>query len=160
MENIVSIQPLQQKDRKALNTLLGKIHQFTEEERQCALELVDTYLQEGAIDYEFIAAVDKDNRLYGFVGFGDISLTDACYDLYWIVCDPDLQKQGIGTRLLTELERILIKRSARKLFAETSSQNSYQSANSFYQRKGFKLVAKIEDFYKHGDDKLIYVKNL
>ena len=114
----------------------------------------------GTRDYEFLVAIDREEKLCGFVSFGDISLTDACYDLYWIVCNPALQNNGIGTKLLDRLEEILKERGIRKLFAETSSQAGYISAHSFYKKRGFKLVTQISDFYKIGDDKLVYVKDL
>lgn len=160
--NGVVIRELQSKDRGAIKHLLRKIHQFTDEERNCVVELVDIYLSqdEGTKDYEFLVAVDGSDGPYGFISFGDISLTDACYDLYWIVCDPAVQHQGIGTRLLNALEEILKVRGVRKLFAETSSKVNYKLACNFYEKRGFKLTAKMPDFYKVGDDKLVYVKDL
>ena len=160
--NEVMIRKLQLKDRKPIKHLLGKIHRFTDEERNCALELVDISLSngEGAKDYEFLVAVDRNNKLYGFISFGDIPLTDGCYDLYWVMCDPLLQNNGIGTKLLNRVIEILKTRGVRKLFAETSSREDYVSAHNFYKKRGFKLIAQTPDFYKVGDDKLVYVKDL
>lgn len=173
MENTVTIRNLLPRDRGAIKSLLGKIYQFTDEEKSCAVELVDIYLGDGedSKDYEFLVAADSvpmsrqsrdwdGNTLYGFICFGSISLAQGCYDLYWIVCDPALQNKGIGTRLLNRLGEILKARGVRKIFAETSSQENYITARNFYEKRGFRLIAKIPDFYKVGDDKLIYVKNL
>lgn len=158
----MNIRKLQVDDRNTIKHLLDRTPQFAAEERNCAVELMDVSLSndESAGDYEILVAVDGDNKPCGFICFGDVPLTDGCYDLYWIVCDPGLQNNGIGTNLLNRLEEILKTRGARKLFAETSSQEIYSSAHNFYKKRGFNLAARIPDFYKIGDDKLIYVKTL
>jgi len=163
MEQKFNIRQLQHKDRIGIKHLLEEIPQFTDEEKRCALELLDISLSgtQEALEYEFfIAEGNINNKLYGFISFGDISLTDGCYDLYWIVCAPEAQNNGIGTGLLNKVKRVLRARNGRKLFAETSSQADYASARNFYKKKGFKLTARIQDFYKIGDDKLIYVKDI
>jgi len=148
------------KDRQSVVELAERTPQFTKEERECLCELLDEYLREGKRSgYDFLAAVE-DNTCMGFVCFGDVSLTDACYDLYWIVTDPAYQRQGIGGKLLAAVEKVLQLAGARKLFAETSSLESYQPAHKFYVRQGFGLAACIPDFYKPGDDKIIFVKDI
>jgi hypothetical protein len=46
------------------------------------------------------------------------------------------------------------------LLVETSSQETYGGTIQFYERTGYELVGKIKDYYKSGDDKLIFAKRL
>jgi ribosomal protein S18 acetylase RimI-like enzyme len=46
------------------------------------------------------------------------------------------------------------------LLIETSSQETYGGTIQFYERTGYELVGKIKEYYKPGDDKLIFVKRL
>ena len=48
--------------------------------------------------------------------------------------------------------------NARMIIAETSSQPKYDKARLFYERLGFMEAARIRDFYRVGDDKIIYIK--
>jgi len=46
------------------------------------------------------------------------------------------------------------------LLIETSSQETYGGTIQFYERTGYELVGKIKEYYKPGDDKLIFAKRL
>jgi hypothetical protein len=46
------------------------------------------------------------------------------------------------------------------LLIETSSQETYGGTIQFYERTGYELVGKIPEYYKVGDDKLIFAKRL
>lgn len=160
-QELIKIRRLLPEDRSSILYLLGKIPQFTKEEEQCALELVDIYIkQDEQSGYDFFVSVDLKNRLLGYICFGKIPLTDACYDIYWMVVDPECQNNGVGTLLLDAMEEKLRNLDARKIFVETSSQKSYASANNFYQKMDFRLISCIKNFYKIGDDKLVYVKEI
>lgn len=157
----VKICRLQTEDRNSILHLLEKTPQFTYEERQCALELVDLYIKQGEQSgYDFFISKDADDKFLGYICFGKIPLTDACYDIYWIVINTERQNNGVGALLMGAVEEKLRNLGARKIFVETSSQKSYTSANSFYQKMDFRLISCIKNFYKIGDDKLVYVKEI
>ena len=44
--------------------------------------------------------------------------------------------------------------------SETSSQETYGGTIQFYEKTGYELVGKIKEYYKPGDDKLIFAKRL
>jgi len=96
--------------------------------------------------------------LRGFACYGPIPLTQGVYDLYWIVVDPAYQKKGNGRYLLGYVEREVKKQGGRMLLIETSSQESYVATTRFYERNGYQLAARIKDFYRIGDDKLVFSK--
>lgn len=87
-------------------------------------------------------------------------LTDGTYDLYWIAVDPQTQGSGYGRALLRFAEDDVLQRGGRLLLIETSSQESYGATIRFYEKSGYPLVARIKGFYRPGDDKLIFAKEL
>jgi ribosomal protein S18 acetylase RimI-like enzyme len=46
------------------------------------------------------------------------------------------------------------------LLVETSSQETYGGTIQFYEKTGYELVGKIKEYYRLGDDKLIFMKKL
>lgn len=157
----IKIRGLLPEDRGSIVDIVGRIPQFTDEERSCAVELADLHINHGERSgYNFLVSLDKDDRFLGYVCFGKIPLTDACFDIYWIVVDPAYQDKGIGTQLLNEVEEKLRILGGRKIFVETSSQKKYLSAQNFYQKFGFRLISYIKDFYKVDDAKLVYCKEI
>lgn len=72
----------------------------------------------------------------------------------------DYHGQGIGRQLMKLTEQQIVTEGGRKLYAETSSQESYAATRQFYLTNGFQQEAVIADFYDEGDHKLIYVKKI
>ena len=46
----------------------------------------------------------------------------------------------------------------RGIVIETSSRSEYAAARRLYEKSGYKKVADIADFYKPGDNQVIYIK--
>lgn len=146
-------------DREALIEIVNKTANLTGEEKNCATELLDIYftnpLQK---DYFFLTASDASNRPVGYVCYGGRPLTDAVWDLYWILVSPGYRMKGVGRMLLERTEEVLKEKKARMLLAETSGLPSYEAARGFYLKTGFKEEARIREFYKPGDDLVVYIK--
>jgi ribosomal protein S18 acetylase RimI-like enzyme len=66
----------------------------------------------------------------------------------------------VGKRLMKFTEEETVRRGGRLLLIETSSQETYGGTIQFYERTGYDLVGKIPEYYKPGDDKLIFAKQL
>jgi ribosomal protein S18 acetylase RimI-like enzyme len=110
-------------------------------------------------DYEFVGAFDGD-VLVGYACFGATPSTDRTYDLYWIAVHPGVQRGGVGTALMSELERQLEQRSARLLVIETSSRDDYLPTRRFYHKRGYDESARLRDFYAPGDDRVVLTKRV
>jgi ribosomal protein S18 acetylase RimI-like enzyme len=87
-------------------------------------------------------------------------MTEAAYDLYWLVVAQDARGRGIGAGLSTAVEEELKQRGARIVRVETSSLEGQGGARRFYEKTGFKLAGAIANFYKEGDDLLVFAKVL
>lgn len=92
--------------------------------------------------------------------FGATPMTDATFDLYWMITDAGRRGQGLGSRLLLGVESALAKRGARTLRIETSSLEGQGGARRFYERAGYRVVGIIPDFYRPGDDLVTLAKRL
>jgi ribosomal protein S18 acetylase RimI-like enzyme len=54
----------------------------------------------------------------------------------------------------------LTARGERLLLVETSGLASFERTRAFYRKCGYNEEARIRDFYKAGDDKIVYRKGL
>src|SRR5512139_1037825 len=159
----VCIRPLHREDRSRIQDVVVSSGKFTPVEIAVAMELVDEALRKGEASDYIVAVLEEAGHqppLQGYVCYGHTPLTDGVYDLYWIVVDPASQGKGFGRRLLDFVEEDVVARGGRMLLIETSSQQTYDATIRFYQRSGYELTARIKDFYRVGDDKLVFSKEL
>ena len=87
-------------------------------------------------------------------------LTDGTYNLLAIGVQNDLQAKGIGGTMMTFIEDYLKNLGHRILIVETSSLPEFQLTRDFYLKRGYILEATLRDFWKEGDDKVIFWKKL
>jgi ribosomal protein S18 acetylase RimI-like enzyme len=87
-------------------------------------------------------------------------MTDGVFDLYWIAVDPRIQRGGIGRALLARAEQQAGASGGRTMLIETSGQPRYEATRAFYVRAGYAEIARVPDYYRVGDDKLIYARGL
>jgi GNAT superfamily N-acetyltransferase len=145
------------REREAIGEITRRAGVFNAEEVNTVFELFDDYLRSSASGYEFFSA-KVDGRLTGFACWGLTALTEGTYDLYWICTDPVQQNRGVGKALFQAVETAIRKRNGRMMVIWTSSTAEYRPAVKFYERMGCSQAACLRDFYKPGDDLLIYQK--
>lgn len=154
------IRRLKSFDRDALESILKRIQQFKAEEVNVALELIDITLNFPAqTDYNVFVFEDEE-KVLGYHCTGKRPMTDAVYDLYWIVVDPDTSGKGVGKKLLQHATEFVKEQKGRWLLAETSSKETYEKTRLFYMNNNFKVIAQIDDFYSEGDSLLVFGKRL
>lgn len=152
----VSIVPLQAQHRQPLHQAIVATRAFFDDEVEVAMELIDCGIAQRD-DYRFQVA-EVDGVAVGYSCYGLVPLTDASYDLYWIVVDPRCQGQGVGRLLIQATEQAVRDLGGRMLLAETASKPEYAATRAFYDGVGYVEVARVPDFYRLGDDKIIYWK--
>jgi ribosomal protein S18 acetylase RimI-like enzyme len=134
---------------------------FNQEEIDVAMELIDIVLKdEKQRDYKIDCMVDDQDQPLGYICYGPTPMTEGTFDLYWIVVDPNSQGEGIGSKLLDFLEKVLREIGGRMILAETSSIPEYEKTQRFYFQKGFQEVARVPDYYYPGNDRITYCKKL
>ena len=151
-------------DRSGVFRILETAGNFTHEEVATALELIDEWLElgehSGYLTYVLETRDENESEVLGYVSFGPTPLTESTYDLYWIAVDKSKHRGGVGKRLMKFTEEEIARRGGKLLLIETSSQETYGGTIQFYERTGYALVGKIPEYYKPGDDKLIFAKRV
>jgi ribosomal protein S18 acetylase RimI-like enzyme len=150
-------------DVEAVRALVAETGVFNAEEVLIAVELIEETLAKGkASGYEFVFADSPDinDSLIGYTCYGHISGTDSSYDLYWIAVSPSHRRDGIGTRLMHESERLARQTGATRMYLDTSGHELYKPTRAFYERLGYEEAAVLKDFFAQGDDKIIYLRKL
>lgn len=153
------IRPVEEKDWKILKNIVHAQDHFRQAEIRVALEIISFVLKQQSEEDYIIRVVEReDYEILGYICYGKAPLTDAVYDLYWIIVHPAYQNQGAGSLLLDYAQRDLKRRQARLLLIETSSLPAYAKPRAFYSKHGFQEIARIKDYYEKGDDKIIFGK--
>jgi ribosomal protein S18 acetylase RimI-like enzyme len=157
----LKIRGIEKRDRRRLEAILKAQEHFNPEEVKVGLELIDIGLiQSGEEDYIIRIAEGPEGQILGYICYGQAPLTDAVYDIYWIVVHPASWNRGAGTSLLHQAEEEMKRRKARLLLIETSSRPPYEVPRAFYRKHGYEERARILDYYEVGDHKLIFGKVL
>lgn len=156
----LTLRNLQPADRAPIERILRDSGVFRPEEIAIGLELVDETLQPGpSTDYRWWIAEQR-GSVVGFACFGPVPLTEGTFDLYWIAVAPEARGSGVAARLDEAVTADVQRAAGRWLLAETSSLLAYAPAHRFYQRQGYTLLERIEDFYRPGDARLTFGKRL
>ena len=149
---------LKSEDLPALTEMLHGVGVFTAAEIDCCLSLAKETL-DGSDEYSWLLAEEED-RIQALICYGPVALTERTYDLYWILRSPKAKSRGAAAAVLQAAEGDLRNKKARLFVLNTSGTSPYEPAHQFYQRHGFELSARIPEYYRPGDDLLIFTKRL
>jgi ribosomal protein S18 acetylase RimI-like enzyme len=154
------VRPMTAADRETVLGIIKNTGMFTDAEEAVARELIDIYLQQpGQREYFSVVTEDDGRRVVGYMTYGPTSLSVGTYDLYWMAVAPSTQGRGHGKELVRWLEGKVRELQGRMILIETSSTPHYAPTRKFYLGLGYKEVARIPDYYKPGDDRVIYTKH-
>lgn len=87
-------------------------------------------------------------------------LTEGTYNLLAIGVSQNAQRKGVASAMMEYIEHQLKQNNGRLLLVETSSDEAQIAARKLYQKIGYKQVAVIDDFWKEGEDKIVFLKQL
>ena len=157
----LSIQKTSYQEKNDIIALIKSVRVFKDEEIIIASELFDdAFKNDNVTDYIFFSCHSEDGKLLGFVCFGATHIAKGTFDMYWLVVSPNYQGKGIGTTLTSFAENYIAEQGGRLIIIETSSTQEYDQARAFYIKKKYSELARIREYYKPGDDLVIYGKYL
>lgn len=93
----------------------------------------------------YVAALDAGGELLGWAGLMAIS---GAAEILTVGTIPAARRQGIGTRLVHELEAEARRRHAFEIFLEVRVDN--ESARALYDREGYVEIGRRRGYYDHG----------
>ncbi len=155
------IRPMSAPDKPAVMELILATDMFMPAEVEVAEELIDAYLETpDQKDYDVVVVEDDRGGVAGYLTWGPTPLAENVYDLYWMAVSPREQGRGRGKELVAWLEAKVRSLGGRMIIIETAGQPKYHPTREFYLRLGYTEVARIPDYYKPGDARIIYTKRL
>jgi acetoin utilization deacetylase AcuC-like enzyme/GNAT superfamily N-acetyltransferase len=160
LEQVEWREAVRESDAAAVRRLVTDTGMFTTAEIAIAAELVEERVGKGRLSgYEFVFA-EAEGELLGYACYGPTPGTDITFDLYWIAVAPARGGRGLGKALMARVEQDVAQRGGLALYADTSGSERYEPTRSYYRNVGFKKVAELPDFYRLGDSKVIYRKEI
>lgn len=152
----ILVRELGREDRVAVEDALTRCAAFNDEEIRVALELFDA----GVLGEYTLLGAETQAGIKGYICLGRAALTQSTWYIYWICVHPSAQRTGLGHALQREAEAFVRSQDGQRLVLETSGRPDYARARSFYEKAGYTKVGHIPDFYRPGDDCVIYSKVL
>jgi len=110
----------------------------------------------GCTYQSYVATID--NKVVGWICFGQTPCTLGTFDIYWIAVERDHQRHHVGTEMLSFAEGQIASQKGRLSVVETSGSDKYKATQKFYIKNGYHQAASVADFYAPGDSKLIFTK--
>ncbi|MBI1852536.1 MAG: GNAT family N-acetyltransferase [Planctomycetes bacterium] len=156
----VKIRGPRKSDRPALRALVESTGVFVPVEVEAAVELFDAALVPGQPDGYHVLVLEDDGEFAAYACFGHVPMTETTFDLYWIAVSPARHGRGLGRRMLAAVYDAVRAMGGRKIIAETSDKPGYEATNAFYRATGWEERGRIPDFYRPGDTKVTYVRDV
>jgi ribosomal protein S18 acetylase RimI-like enzyme len=153
------IRPTTPADTDALLDLSEATGIFRPSELDELRGMLDAY-HAGGLGADHVWVTNDDGGPVGVAYYAPAAMTDQTWNLYLIAVHPSRQGQGRGTALLRHVEEVLTASGGRVLIVETSGLGSFEQTRAFYRKNGYDEEARIRDYYKAGDDKIVFRKAL
>jgi len=142
-------------DRSPLSEILAATPEFSPDEVEVALELIDSALGDAG-DYFVLVAENAAREVVGYICYGATPMTESTYDLYWIAVRRSDKGRGYGRALVAAMDRDLRERGGTLVRVETESTPAYDATRAFYDALGYERAAVFRDFYRPGADLVTY----
>ena len=150
------IRPITQADLEDLKNVVDSCELFPSE---YLAEMIDDYLHNPDTQDFWFTCVDNQKAIA--IGYCvPEKFTDGTYNLLAIGVARGAQRKGIAREMMLYIEQYLKEKDGRILIVETSSDDAQAAARNFYTRLGYLQTATIPDFWKEGEDKIVFWKKL
>jgi len=103
---------------------------------------------------EYLVALDG----LEIVGYGGVALLGDVADIHTLTIKESYRRLGIASSLLEKLESWAIQRGAKALMLEMREGN--EAAMSLYQKAGYQLISRRDNYYAKGIHALIMRKEV
>ncbi|MBN1125218.1 MAG: GNAT family N-acetyltransferase [Sedimentisphaerales bacterium] len=161
-QNPIQLQQMQRADIDAAVELIRK--SMNGIEARFAHKTMDFHfacLDHGLNDGRHYYVYRKEGQILGLVGLHNyIWGPRENVWLTWFCVHPDMQGKGLGTTLLSNAEAMARKLDYRKFFIETYDMPDFSTARAFYEKQGFTLAGKIEDYLPNKAGMIVYLKHV
>lgn len=159
---MTGIRPAERADIEPIQQLAVDNRMFGPDDVAFFDEAISGYL-DGSLPEDRWFVAERDRRVVGAAYVAPEPFGHLVWNLYFIAIEPASHQTGVGTLLMSTVERHLERLGAdraRVLIVETSATSHYERARRFYEQRGFDRESTIRDYYGPGDAKVTYWKAL
>ena len=154
------IRPTIPADTPVLLLLAEQTGVFKPLEIKALEEVLDDYhASNQAVGHRAVSS-ERAGQVAGFAYYAPAAMTDRTWYLWWIFVGKAWQAGGIGSELLRYAEEEVRQRRGRMLLVETSSLPDYDLTRRFYLKHRYEPAAVLADYYRKGDDMVVFRKRL
>jgi len=114
----------------------------------------------GDVEEEIWLTADQDGAPVALAYAAAERMTEGTWNMLLIAVHPERQRRGLGGALVAAVKSLLRARDARLLLVETSGLAEFDETRRFYVGLGFAQEGRIRDYYKRGEDKIIFATSL
>ena len=122
-------------------------------------DMLAPYLADSAGD-ELWLTCEKEGRATGFCYAAAEAMTEGTWNMLALAVSPEMQDRGVGSAIVSDLEKRLCEMGHRVLIVDTSGSPGFERTRNFYRANGYAEEARIRDFWSAGDDKIVFWKAL
>jgi len=151
-----SIRPVVRADLPLLKGVIDSSELFPGEMLD---DMIQGYLNQSAVSQIWLT-FEVEGRPVAIAYCAPEPMTEGSYNLYLIAVHKSQQGKGIGGQLMRFVENQLHGQGAHLLLVETSGLPEFELTRKFYLQLGYHSEAVIRDFYKLGEDKVVFWKRL
>ncbi|MGB3756857.1 MAG: GNAT family N-acetyltransferase [Rivularia sp. (in: cyanobacteria)] len=159
MHTTATIRPAKPDDTDTIMNLADAISLFEREELEELGNMLNGYFYD-SLGEGHSWVVCEDDGVVGVAYFAPEQYAQGTWNLYFIAVHPQHQGKGNGAAMLKHIEKTLSEKGDRLLLVETSGLPNFELTRKFYRKQGYEEEARIREFYKAGDDKIIFRKVL
>lgn len=113
----------------------------------------------GGCEHDYWLTYD-DGKPIAVAYYAPERMTQGTWNLLLIAVRPDRQGDGCGAAIMRHVEAALTALGQRVLLVETSGLPSFERTRGFYKKIGYDEEARIREFYRAGEDKIVFRKSL
>ena len=158
---MIKIRDIQARDRGKIYELMQQDDKFKSAELEAMLYRIDLNLFDAEQRlFKVIIAENENKELIGFAIYGPDPRAFDTFQIHNLDHSPKLKDSGVLNNLLQYIESQLLKNKGRIIVVEISSHIRYKNQYETYLKNNFNLSSRINNFYSHGEDKLILSKFL
>jgi ribosomal protein S18 acetylase RimI-like enzyme len=150
-----SIRDARRTDLPFLKSIIDKVELFPSDFLD---EMTASYF-DGNPNHEIWRVAENDS-IIAFVYCAAERMTQGTENLLLLAVAPEDRRKGVGAALTKDIERAAREKGAHLLLVETSTLEAFQGPRQFYTKMGFKELARIAEYYKLGEGKVIFGKAL
>lgn len=110
--------------------------------------------------YYYLMAIDNRGELIGTISFLENEHHTGGYILDYLVVHRSCRHVGVATALMNQMTETLRSMSGRYIETFTCDMKEYEPVRKLFQKRGFRLLCHMPDYYYEGEGKMLYYLQL